>query len=819
MSRPARATPALFLAAAAALLALALLLPGSNAAQAQNAAPAVTGVRVSSTPASGDTYLLGETIRVTLAFSETVNVTGAPRLKIDMDPADWGEKWASYESGSGTASLVFAHTVVQPNYSTQGIAVLVNTLELNGGTIRAASSGDNAALAHPGLGHHANHKVDWQRTAPNRPRSDVGIDAVAGGPAISSATATLTSVTVTWSAPSSDGGAAITAYDLRYIRSDAADKSDGQWTGQDDIWETGGGALSYTQTGLTPSTGYDFQVRAVNADGDGAWSATRAATTGTPAITGSAALSYAENSATRVGTFSVTGADEDVDDVTWAISGTDASHFDISTPKGALRLIDTADTATGLKRPKLPDFEAPDDADTDKSYSITLTATVGGVDATLAVTVAVTDVDEPGAIALTPVRPKVGTALTATLSDPDTVSGTTTWTWQRSSGRNSWSTISGATAASYTPVAGDSGQYLRARATYTDGHGANKSAEATAHHVVIASVLTGLTATTTTDSSLSLTPDFEADVLHYKVSCGNGDTMTVTPTAAAGVRLAVNGTQTTSGTAVPVTVGWDDDVVIRASDAAGGYTDYVVHCVHNFLANMTVTEEVADGATEALISWGMGDYLVIVDHHGVPRYRRALNAPPGNPRFWFRFYEVGANGEYRYSYGIRPDSESPATHFVLDEGFRQIATVSHVSPLTGTGVHDFRVLPNGNYLLMSYEGHVWRDLSAYGYDLSILPRQNPRNPAPWVDGTRALMQDSGIQMLSPSRSALFSWKSWGKVPYEDCTQHWGDRYAHVNMVQYVDGNVIASLRGCSKVISISTSTGKTVWSIGRTNLE
>ena len=60
----------------------------------------MTGVAVTSTPASSDTYAQGETIRVTLTFSEAVEVTGAPRLKIDMDPADWGEKWAVYDSGS-----------------------------------------------------------------------------------------------------------------------------------------------------------------------------------------------------------------------------------------------------------------------------------------------------------------------------------------------------------------------------------------------------------------------------------------------------------------------------------------------------------------------------------------------------------------------------------------------------------------------------------------------------------------------------------------------------------------------------------------------
>ena len=50
-----------------------------------------------------------------------------------MDAADWGEKWALYESGSGTASLTFAHEVLEPNESSQSIAVPAHTLALNGG--------------------------------------------------------------------------------------------------------------------------------------------------------------------------------------------------------------------------------------------------------------------------------------------------------------------------------------------------------------------------------------------------------------------------------------------------------------------------------------------------------------------------------------------------------------------------------------------------------------------------------------------------------------------------------------------------------------
>ncbi len=123
--------------------------------------PAVTSVAVVSRPASGDTYMLGETIRVAVTFDAAVTVTGTPALSIDMDPADWGEKRAAYESGSGTTELVFAHEVVEPNYSTEGIAVLENSLAPGGGTIRSAA-GAHAELAHGGLGHDAGHKVDWR---------------------------------------------------------------------------------------------------------------------------------------------------------------------------------------------------------------------------------------------------------------------------------------------------------------------------------------------------------------------------------------------------------------------------------------------------------------------------------------------------------------------------------------------------------------------------------------------------------------------------------------------------------------------------------
>ena len=88
------------------------------------------------------------------------------------------------------------------------------------------------------------------------------------------------SLTVAWAVPINTGSSAITAYDLRYIETGAADKSDANWTVLEDVWAAGSGSLQYTLTGLTGGTQYDVQVRAVNAAGPGAWSAT---VTGTPA--------------------------------------------------------------------------------------------------------------------------------------------------------------------------------------------------------------------------------------------------------------------------------------------------------------------------------------------------------------------------------------------------------------------------------------------------------------------------------------------------------------------------------------------------------
>ena len=99
-------------------------------------------------------------------------------------------------------------------------------------------------------------------------------------------------------------------------------------------------------------------------------------------------------------------------------------------------------------------------------------------DAANSVTITVTNQDEDGTVTLSSTQPQVETPLTATLTDPDENVSALSWSWESSLDENTWTAISGAASESYTPVAADIGSHLRATASYNDGQGDGKSAQA-----------------------------------------------------------------------------------------------------------------------------------------------------------------------------------------------------------------------------------------------------------------------------------------------------------------------------------------------------
>ena len=124
---------------------------------------------------------------------------------------------------------------------------------------------------------------------------------VPAAPTIDSVTSGDTTLTAAWTAPAGETG--ITAYDVRHIKTSADEMMDSNWTEVDDAWTSG--ALEYAITGLTNGTEYDVQVRAVNSNGDGTWTAT---TVGTPALSAPTIDSvHADDRAVRVSWSAPTG--------------------------------------------------------------------------------------------------------------------------------------------------------------------------------------------------------------------------------------------------------------------------------------------------------------------------------------------------------------------------------------------------------------------------------------------------------------------------------------------------------------------------------
>ena len=492
----------------------------------------------------------------------------------------------------------------------------------------------------------------------------------------------------------------------------------------------------------------------------------------------------------------------------WHLSGPDAALFRIEA--GALRFAAP------------PDFEKPEDADADNRYAVTLRrADANG--AAMAVTVRVDDRDEPGRVVLQPRRPAVGEPVTVSLSDPDLpdTALAPAVRWERWRGPGEWRAIPQATGLHYTPVAADAGRPLRVVLSYTDRHGPARRAAAVLPGPVVGPMLSALTARTDSARSRPASegpaprPAFDPRILHYGVLCDERDVMTVSFAAPPDVRVSVNGIQPRPGRkgSAAVSVTPTSDVAVTVAAADGAWTTYTLHCMPPELWAIRTGPDPAR-PLGALLALTGGPWAAVLDGHGVSRAH--VRAGGGTAGFFLRPF--GSGPDLRWAHfeqmpeAERKTPDEPLLRWrVLDRTLAPLRTVATAAPLTTTGRHDFRLLADGSTLLMTYEPSV-RDLSGLGFP--------DRDGKPYGAGVE--MQDSAIQLRGPDGAVRWTWSSWGRLPLEDCAQHRfpGD-WAHVNSVEWTDGGVLASFRGCSTVVMIdpaATPGEEIVWRIGASNL-
>ncbi|MBC75291.1 MAG: hypothetical protein CME64_04680 [Halobacteriovoraceae bacterium] len=101
---------------------------------------ALTPTVESITPPANATYAIGDALNFAFNFNETINVTGTPRVALDIGGAT---RYATYQSGSGSSNLTFRYTVQNSDLDTDGISITSNSVDLNGGSL--IDLGGNAA--------------------------------------------------------------------------------------------------------------------------------------------------------------------------------------------------------------------------------------------------------------------------------------------------------------------------------------------------------------------------------------------------------------------------------------------------------------------------------------------------------------------------------------------------------------------------------------------------------------------------------------------------------------------------------------------------
>ncbi|MEM7179507.1 MAG: LamG-like jellyroll fold domain-containing protein [Spirochaetota bacterium] len=105
--------------------------------------PTVTNV---TTSASDGLYSTGQSIEISIVFSQTVDVTGTPNLTLETGT---NNATASYSSGSGSNTLVFSYTVSSTDTSSDLDYVSTASLSLPSGASIQNSSGVDASLTLP----------------------------------------------------------------------------------------------------------------------------------------------------------------------------------------------------------------------------------------------------------------------------------------------------------------------------------------------------------------------------------------------------------------------------------------------------------------------------------------------------------------------------------------------------------------------------------------------------------------------------------------------------------------------------------------------
>ncbi len=197
------------------------------------------------------------------------------------------------------------------------------------------------------------------------------------------------------------------------------------------------------------------------------------------------------------------------------------------------------------------------------------------------------------------------------------------------------------------------------------------------------------------------------------------------------------------------------------------------------------------------------NYIMILDEKGeVVYYKKPHNLGIDfkmQPNGLFSYSSRVGNGD-QYQAGPVKVQNIYVQQMILDDEYNVIDSVQTANEYL-SDMHDFRILPNGNYLLIAYE-HVYIDMS------KVVPGGNPN----------AIVVGTVIQELDKDKKCVFQWRSLDHIPIlatKDDPRKAVFEHAHGNSLFLdKDGNLISSFPTMFEIAKIDMVTGELIWRFG-----
>jgi len=212
-----------------------------------------SGSTGSTTVPSPPTGLAATTVsssQINLSWTAPTNNGGATITGYKIERStDSGSTWSSLVANTGSASTKYSDTGL-----TQSTSYAYRVSAINSAGASAPSNVSSATTPN-------------NITAPSPPTG------------LTTTTVSSSQINLSWTTPSSNGGSAITGYDV-----DRSTNNGNSWSTVTS--NTGSTTTAYNDTGLSPSTTYTYRVSAINSAGTGSPSNISFATTGTVTTNG-----------------------------------------------------------------------------------------------------------------------------------------------------------------------------------------------------------------------------------------------------------------------------------------------------------------------------------------------------------------------------------------------------------------------------------------------------------------------------------------------------------------------------------------------------